>query len=276
MNSLPSVDLPPAWSGRRQREIPCSKGPSIRREIRRRATPAGLFVAALVLACPVARGATLYVLDPRYATLTLDVEPSDTIENVKAKVQAFAGIDPAAQYLYFSGQWLDDGHTLSDYNISRLATLDLVSTSSFASTPLPNTLWRFGINDLATGRGTGWTFWNTTGAIDLSSFGAGAITIETYGYSGASAGTPAGYSSTTSYALSFLEAAGGISGFSSSQFNVTGFFAGKGSISQSGNTLVLNVSAVAEPASPVVVGIGFVTVSIAGWRSVRKRVGLRG
>jgi hypothetical protein len=94
-----------------------------------------------------------------------------------------------------------------------------------------------------------------------------AITIETHGYIGPIAGTPAGYSSTTSYSLPFLAATGGISGFSPSKFTVTGFFAGKGDISQSGNTLVLNVSAVPEPASDVLAALGIVTAAITWWRS---------
>lgn len=242
---------------------------SISLHIRWLASHACFFVVAFLLAGPVATGMPIFVLDPTYTTLPLDVEPSDTIENVKAKVQDFAGIDPSSQYLYLGGLLLEDGRTLSDYNILRSSTLPLVSTGSFTSTPLPNTLWKFGVNNMATGGGTGWTSWNTAGAVDFSSLGVGAITIETYGYIGPIAGTPAGYSSTTSYSLPVLVATGGISGFSPSKFAVTGFFAGKGDISQSGNTLVLNVSAVPEPASHVLAACGVVTASITWWRSRR-------
>jgi len=244
---------------------------SIRRHIHWLASPAGFLIAASLLAVPAASGMPISVLDPTYTPLPLDVEPSDTIENVKSKVQDGYGLTPESQYLYFGGQLLEDGRTLSDYNIDRNSTLPLVSTGSFAKTPLPNTLWTFGVNNIATGRGTGWTSWNTAGVIDLSSFGLGAITIETYGYIGPIAGTPAGYSSTTSYSLPFLVATGGISGFSPSQFTVTGFFAGKGAISQVGNTLVLNVSAVPEPAAHVLAAGGVLTASITWWRSRRRK-----
>ena len=86
-----------------------------------------VFILIGVVGTPITASAMqIFVKTFEGISITLDVEPNDSIDAIKAKVQEKEGFPIGVQKLIFAGKELEEKKTLSDYNIQRDSTLHLV------------------------------------------------------------------------------------------------------------------------------------------------------
>ena len=98
---------------------------------------AGLIACSVFAASP-AWAMQIFVDTANDGPITLDVEPSDTTEGIKAKLDEKIQVAPANQCLLFNGVFLEDGQTLDSYGISKEDRLDLIElpiTAAWSITP---------------------------------------------------------------------------------------------------------------------------------------------
>lgn len=208
-----------------------------------------LFLTLLGFAA-TADGMQVFVRAPYQTALTLDVEPSDTLENVKAKIQYKNGSAPADQYLFHAGTFLEDGRTLSDYNIQTetFIELQMVGIQILGSLPAGGGSLSLPVRDSGSMAGSGWALCDLEGPPDLISASSGSWVIEPYSFAADGPSALSGFDTGQSCCWRFLSASGRVTGFEPGIFTIDtgrflspydGFFA----VAQDGAGLALTYTA---------------------------------
>lgn len=188
----------------------------------------GRMSAALLILLGVAGQAVamdLFVKDLAGHTYTLAVEPSDSIENVRVKVQEQNGWAPNTQRLVFAGLTLQDGRTLSDYNIQMESTLHVVMV--FSTTTIGNDVtwgplgtWGVAMKDAVGAMGSEWSGLAVEGNLDITATSAEPFTIRLVTSVSGAPGQMLNFDSGVASSWTIATVSGTITGFAPDKFCV--------------------------------------------------------